>query len=173
MPYTVRLCRDLSGWFATLGDDMSDYPGVSVQWETAFESPDRAMSVLDLAQALALRLVGEAFVSWRPEPVGSRSTWHNRPFDSPVVGGMAWASYHYEGGRVLAVVQVSHDQNGYGLRLKDSRRHSEAAIYYPSRQAAFDVADALVRVRHRAHECGMACSGWTESASAEELGTSG
>jgi hypothetical protein len=166
MPYTVRLCRDLTGWFASMSDDIAGYPGASVQWESAFECPDRAMSVLDMAQDLAQRLVGDAFLSWwpEPEPLPSRP----RPFRSLVAGSARWVSHHYEAGRFLVVAQVSRDQNGHGVRLTDARGHSEAVIYYPTRQAAFEVADELVRIRSRNHACGRACSSWAEDASAEE-----
>jgi hypothetical protein len=82
---------------------------------------------------------------------------------------MKWVSHHYEGGRFLVVAQVSFDQNGHGVRLTDSRGHSEAVIYYPSRQAAFRVADELVGIRYRGHQCGRACSSWAEDASSGEL----
>ena len=54
--HTVRLCRDLTGWFATMSPDVPKYPGVRVGWAAAFESAEHAMRVLELAQALAHRL---------------------------------------------------------------------------------------------------------------------
>lgn len=171
MPYTVRLCRDLSGWFATLCDDLLGYPGATVQWQMAVESPEQAMSVLDVAQTLAQRLVGEAFVSWVPEPgpAPTRATWLRASASrSPVVGGGSWVRCHYDAGRTLVVAHVSRDHIGHCVRLEDSRHPEEAAIYYPTRAAAFDVAEGLVRIRYRNHDCSSACSGWTENASAEE-----
>jgi hypothetical protein len=166
MPYTVRLCRDLAGWFASMSDDIAGYPGAIVQWESAFDCPDRAMSVLEVAQDLAQRLVGGALPAWGREP-GSAHL-RARPLAALVAGGGLWASHHYEAGRFLVVAQVSHDQNGHSVRLTDARGHSEAVIYYPTRQAAFQVADDLVRIRNRGHVCGRACSSWAEEASAEE-----
>jgi hypothetical protein len=63
--YTVRLCRDSTGWFATMSDELADYPGVCTHWEEPFQSPDDAMRGLDLAQSLAYRLEGEAL--WSPQ----------------------------------------------------------------------------------------------------------
>jgi hypothetical protein len=167
MPYTVRLCRDLTGWFASMSDDVDGYPGASIQWESAFDCPDRAMSVLEVAQDLAQRLVGEAFPAWvrNPEPRPRRPD----PLTSVLAGRERWVSHHYEAGRFLVVAQVSHDQNGHSVLLTDARGHSEAVIYYPSRQAAFDVADELVRVRNRGHVCGRACSSWAEAGSSPDL----
>lgn len=47
--HTIRLCRDLTGWFATMSADVPSYPGVRVHWAAAFESQGQAMRVLDLA----------------------------------------------------------------------------------------------------------------------------
>jgi hypothetical protein len=164
MPYTVRLCRDLTGWFASMSDDVAGYPGSSVQWESAFDCPDRAMSVLEVAQDLAQRLVGGVLPAWGREP--GTALLPARPL---VAGGGRWASHHYEAGRFLVVAQVSHDEHGHSVRLTDARGHSEAVIYYPSRQAAFDVADELVRIRNRGHACGRACSSWAEEGSSQDL----
>jgi len=71
MVHTVRLCRDLTGWYATLSDDRPAYPGARVHWAAAFENPNHAMAVLDLAQALAFRLAEER-VAWNP---GQAPTW--------------------------------------------------------------------------------------------------
>ena len=61
MPYSVRLCRDLTGWFATMGGDAPPcYPGVRFHWEADVTTAGDAIRVLDLAQALAKRLRGEA-----------------------------------------------------------------------------------------------------------------
>jgi hypothetical protein len=161
MTYTVRLCRDLTGWFASMSDDVPGYPGATVQWESAFECHERAMSVLDLAQDLAMRLVGDAFLSWGPQP---EPRWSAPVKGSPGVDARRWVSHHYEAGIFLVLAQVSHDQNGHGVRLTDSRGYSEAVVYYPSRPAAFAVADKLVGIRYRAHVCNRACSSWAEEA---------
>jgi hypothetical protein len=165
MPHTVRLCRDLTGWFATLGDDVVEYPGASVHWETAFESPAHAMSVLDLAETLAQRLADDR--SSPREEASRAEASETRPPRPLLLSAASAVSHHREGGRALVLVQVNHDKHGHGVRLTDAHRRSEAAIYYPTRQMALDVADALVRVRYRAHVCGAACSGWTMEAAAE------
>jgi hypothetical protein len=54
--FTVKLCSDLSGWFASLSDDLADYPGVTVHSEQVFETHDHALRALDLTQVLAQRL---------------------------------------------------------------------------------------------------------------------
>jgi hypothetical protein len=71
MMHTVRLCEDLSGWFATMSDDLPHYPGARVHWAAAFEDPDDAMRVLDLAQELAVRMADER-VRWTP---GRAPSW--------------------------------------------------------------------------------------------------
>jgi hypothetical protein len=58
--FTIRLCHDLTGWFATQGDDTLGYPGVRVHGEHAFASAHDAMRALDLTQALAQRLSCES-----------------------------------------------------------------------------------------------------------------
>ena len=68
MAHTVRICKDLTGWFATIGDDTPGYPGVRVHWEQTFLSPDDAMRILELAEALAHELRGERLLYWQPEP---------------------------------------------------------------------------------------------------------
>ena len=55
---TVKLCNDLTGWFATLSDDLAEYPGVTVHSEQAFETSAQALRALDLTQVLAQRLGG-------------------------------------------------------------------------------------------------------------------
>jgi hypothetical protein len=170
MPYTVRLCRDLTGWFASMSDDISGYPGTTVQWESAFDCPDRAMSVLDLTEDLAQRLPGETFAFWGPRP---EPTLPPGRALGPSAAGARWLCQHYEARRLLAVTQVAHDQNGYGVRFTDGRGHSEAVVYYPSQQTAFEVADRLVGIRHRSHICGRACSGWAVDHSATEHQTPG
>jgi hypothetical protein len=165
MAHTIRICKDLTGWFASMGDDATGYPGVSVHWEQAFRSPEDAMGALDLAQALAQRLRGPTLRFWKPKrrPTHSSARRHNpRPNGSSVVVSTTWVADHYEGGRALVVVRVSNDRNGHGVRLTDSRGHSEAVVYYPIRQMAFEVAEKLIRVRYRDHVCSAACSGWTE-----------
>jgi hypothetical protein len=63
--FTVRLCNDLTGWFASLSDDVAEYPGVTVQSEQGFETHDEAFQALDLTQVLAQRLTGSAGTSTR------------------------------------------------------------------------------------------------------------
>jgi hypothetical protein len=166
MAFTVRLCRDLTGWFATLGDDVIGYPGASVHWETAFENPSHPMSVLDLAETLAQRLVDDRSSPGQEAEAASHSEANERPpqHAPPSISAASVVSHHREGGRALVLVQVNHDKYGHGLRIRDSHLRSEAAIYYPSRQMALDVADALVRIRYRTHVCDVACSGWTVEA---------
>lgn len=65
MRYTVRLCQDLGGWFATMSGDLPLYPGVRVHWAAGFENHDPAMAVLESAQALAHRLAEER-ATWAP-----------------------------------------------------------------------------------------------------------
>jgi hypothetical protein len=79
-----------------------------------------------------------------------------------------WLCRHYEAGQLLALTQVTHDHNGHGVRLTDGRGHSEAVIYYSTQQMAFEVADRLVGIRHRSHDCSPACSGWVEEHSRAE-----
>ncbi len=55
---TVKLCNDLTGWFATLSDDVAEYPGVTVHSEHGFETSAEALRALDLTQVLAHRLGG-------------------------------------------------------------------------------------------------------------------
>jgi hypothetical protein len=71
MVHTVCLCKDLSGWFATLSDATLHYPGARVHWAAGFENPDQAMAVLDLAQALAFSLADEELV-W---PANRAPSW--------------------------------------------------------------------------------------------------
>ena len=52
MRYTVRLCRDASGWFAT----MRTPPTELVRRTVSVQSPALAYRVLDVTQALARRL---------------------------------------------------------------------------------------------------------------------
>ena len=74
---TVKLCNDLTGWFATLSDDAAEYPGVTVHSEQAFETSAQALRALDLTQVLAQRLGGNPG-SWkgtegRPVPTNRAS----------------------------------------------------------------------------------------------------
>jgi hypothetical protein len=58
--FTIRLCHDLTGWFATQGDDVLGYPGVCVHCEHALPTAGDAMLALDMTKVLAQRLSGEA-----------------------------------------------------------------------------------------------------------------
>jgi hypothetical protein len=73
--YTVRICRDVTGWFATMNEDLDGYPGVSTHWEELFATSDEAMQGLDRARALAHRLEVAGFLLGKPStrgPLGVR-----------------------------------------------------------------------------------------------------
>lgn len=53
MPYTVRLCRDRSGWFATRDGVV---PQELVRWSETFADAAQAVRVLDVAALIAQRL---------------------------------------------------------------------------------------------------------------------
>jgi hypothetical protein len=58
--FKVKLCNDLTGWFASLSDDVAEYPGVTVHSEQGFSTSDEALRALDLTQVLAQRLGGDS-----------------------------------------------------------------------------------------------------------------
>jgi hypothetical protein len=77
---------------------------------------------------------------------------------------MSWVRQHCDSTSVLVVARVAKEEGRYSVRLFAGGVIPQPGTNsYPTRETAFEVGDTLVRVKFP-HDCGWACSGWTEDA---------